>query len=106
MVVDGIDPRTGKGIAIEIADGAIAAIRPAENTSPRYLSAGLVDLQVNGYRGFDLNNGEVTANILLSLCEEMLGVGVTTWLPTVITASETSILQALADIAESAPATG
>lgn len=99
MVVDGIDPRTGKGIAIEIADGAIAAIRPAENTGPFYLSAGLIDLQVNGYRGFDLNNGGVTANILLSLCEELLGVGVTTWLPTIITASETSILQALADIA-------
>ncbi len=99
MVVDGIDPRTGKGIAIDIADGAIAAIRSAENTSPLYLSAGLIDLQVNGYRGFDLNNGEITANILLSLCEEMLGVGVTTWLPTIITASETSILQALADIA-------
>jgi N-acetylglucosamine-6-phosphate deacetylase len=99
MVVDGIDPRTGKGFAIDIAKGKIAAIRPAENTSPLYLSAGLIDLQVNGYRGFDLNNGEVTANILLSLCEEMLSVGVTTWLPTIITASETSTLQALADIA-------
>lgn len=99
MVVDGIDPRTGKGIAIDIAEGKIAAIRPVDNTNPFYLSAGLIDLQVNGYRGFDLNNGEVSANILLSLCEEMLSVGVTTWLPTVITASETSILQALADIA-------
>lgn len=99
MVVDGIDPRTGKGFAIDVADGRIAAIRPAENTGPRYLSAGLIDLQVNGYRGFDLNSGEVTPNILLSLCEELLSVGVTTWLPTIITASETSILQALADIA-------
>ncbi|MCJ9747117.1 N-acetylglucosamine-6-phosphate deacetylase [Neorhizobium sp. SHOUNA12A] len=100
MVVDGIDPRTGKGFAIEIAEGKIAAIRPAENTSPFYLSAGLIDLQVNGYCGFDLNNGEITPNILLSLCEELLSVGVTTFLPTIITASEASILQALADIAK------
>lgn len=104
MVVDGIDPRTGKGFAIEIADGRITAIRPAENTSPRYLAAGLIDLQVNGYCGFDLNSGEVTPNILLSLCEELLSVGVTTWLPTLITAPEASLLQALADIAKSAPA--
>jgi len=100
MIVDGIDPRTGKGIAIEIADGRIAAIRPAEDTGSRYLSAGLVDLQVNGFRGFDLNNGEVTANTVLSLCEELLSVGVTTWLPTIITASEASILQALEEIAK------
>ncbi|MCC2608775.1 N-acetylglucosamine-6-phosphate deacetylase [Neorhizobium petrolearium] len=100
MIVDGIDPRTGKGIAIEIADGRISAIRPAENTSSHFLSAGLVDLQVNGFRGFDLNNGEVTPKIVLSLCEELLGVGVTTWLPTIITASEEAILQALEAIAK------
>ncbi|MGV1760201.1 N-acetylglucosamine-6-phosphate deacetylase [Rhizobium sp. A22-96] len=101
VVVDGIDPRTGKGMAIEIADGVIAAIRPAETTATTYLSAGLIDLQVNGFRGFDLNAGAVTPDILLSLCEELLSVGVTTWLPTVITASEASILRALQAIARS-----
>lgn len=101
VVVDGIDPRTDKGMAIEIADGMIAAIRPAESTTTAYLSAGLIDLQVNGFRGFDLNAGAVTPSILLSLCEELLSVGVTTWLPTIITASEASILQALEAIAQS-----
>ncbi|OHV82719.1 N-acetylglucosamine-6-phosphate deacetylase [Rhizobium sp. LCM 4573] len=98
--VDGIDPRTGKGIAIDIADGKIAAIRPAENAGSHYLSAGLIDLQVNGFRGFDLNSGGVTPNVVLSLCEELLSVGVTTWLPTIITASEEAILQALEAIAK------
>ena len=101
VVVDGIDPRTGKGMAIEIADGMIAAIQPADSTNAAYLSAGLIDLQVNGFRGFDLNAGAVTPSILLSLCEELLSVGVTTWLPTIITASEVSILQALEAIAKS-----
>ncbi|MFB9950347.1 N-acetylglucosamine-6-phosphate deacetylase [Rhizobium puerariae] len=99
MVVDGIDPRTGKGIAIEIADGRIAAIRPSEDTGPHYVSPGLIDLQVNGFRGFDLNNGEVTPKIVLSLCEELLSVGVTTWLPTIITASGETILQTLEALA-------
>ncbi|WP_267553780.1 N-acetylglucosamine-6-phosphate deacetylase [Rhizobium rhizogenes] len=101
VVVDGIDPRTGKGMAIEIADGVIAAIRPVETTATTYLSAGLIDLQVNGFRGFDLNAGAVTPDILLSLCEELLSVGVTIWFPTIITASEASILQALRAIAKS-----
>jgi len=101
VVVDGIDPRTDKGMAIEIADGTIAAIRPAEATNATYLSAGLIDLQVNGFRGFDLNAGAVTPSTLLSICEELLSVGVTTWFPTIITASQASILQALKAIAKS-----
>ncbi|NLS01000.1 amidohydrolase family protein [Rhizobium sp. P38BS-XIX] len=101
VVVDGIDPRTGTAIAIEIVDGAIAAIKPCESASPTFISAGLIDLQVNGFRGFDLNNGAVTPNVVRSICGELLSVGVTTWLPTIITASEAAILQALEAIAES-----
>lgn len=101
VTVDGIDPRSGKGISIDIVDGAIAAIRPSQNTAGAYLSAGLIDLQVNGFRGLDLNAGEVTDNIMLSICEELLSVGVTTWLPTLITASETTILKALEAIGKS-----
>ncbi len=100
-IVDGIDPRTGKGILVEIADGTISAIRPAEKTATAYLSAGLVDLQVNGFRGLDLNAGAVTSSLVLSLCKELLSLGVTTWLPTLITASEASITQALEAIAAS-----
>ncbi len=97
--VDGIDPLTGKGIAIDIADGIISAIRPVKETTKAYLSAGLIDLQINGFRGFDLNAGDLTPDTVLSLCEELLSVGVTTWLPTIITASEASVLQALDAIA-------
>lgn len=97
--VDGIDPRTGRGMAVEIVDGIIAAIHPVKNAATAYLSAGLVDLQINGFRGLDLNAGDLTTDTLLSLCEELLSVGITTWLPTIITASEISILQALGAIA-------
>jgi N-acetylglucosamine-6-phosphate deacetylase len=98
--VDGIDPRTGKGMAIDIVDGIISAMRPVENADAAYLSAGLIDLQINGFRGFDLNAGDLTADTLLFLCEELVSVGVTSWLPTIITASETSILHALGAIAK------
>lgn len=99
--VVGIDVSSGKAIAIDIADGVIAAIRPAESAAATYVSAGLIDLQVNGFRGLDLNSGDLAAETVLSLCQELASTGVTTWLPTIITASETSIIQALEAIAAS-----
>jgi N-acetylglucosamine-6-phosphate deacetylase len=50
------------------------------------LSAGLVDLQVNGFAGLDFNSGTVTADALDTALEAMLRTGVTTCLPTIITA--------------------
>lgn len=100
-VVDGIDPRTGEGVAVEIVDGTICSIRPTAVSDGCYLSTGLIDLQVNGFRGLDLNSGNVSAGLLPSLCDEMLSVGVTTFLPTLITASEDSIVGALQVIADS-----
>ena len=35
----------------------IVAIRDADDVDDAYLSAGLIDLQVNGYAGIDLNAG-------------------------------------------------
>ena len=47
---------------------------------------GLVDLQVNGFAGVDFNSGTVTAAELDRALEAMLATGVTTCLPTIITA--------------------
>lgn len=60
---------------------------------------GLVDLQVNGYRGFDVNADDVTPDTIVALTRELWHEGVTTYLPTVITASEEKILHALETIA-------
>ncbi|SEG34004.1 N-acetylglucosamine-6-phosphate deacetylase [Bosea lathyri] len=50
------------------------------------LTAGLVDLQVNGFAGVDFNSGTVTAAEIDHAFEAMLATGVTTCLPTIITA--------------------
>ena len=52
-----------------------------------YESAGLIDLQVNGYAGVDFNDAAITADALDHALHAMLGAGVTTCLPTIITAS-------------------
>jgi len=49
-------------------------------------SSGLVDLQVNGFAGVDFNAASITAGDLDMALEAMLATGVTTCLPTIITA--------------------
>jgi N-acetylglucosamine-6-phosphate deacetylase len=98
--VTGRDVHTGQGISVDVTQGRIAAIEPAELPSGPYLAAGLIDLQVNGFRGLDLNDGAVTPERVAALTRLMAGLGVTTYLPTLITASRESLLAALAAIAE------
>lgn len=49
-------------------------------------TAGLIDLQVNGFAGIDFNSGAVTPAEIDHALEAMLATGVTLCLPTIITA--------------------
>jgi N-acetylglucosamine-6-phosphate deacetylase len=96
----GRDVGTGHGMSVVVAEGRIAAVEPVSLTSGPYLAAGLIDLQVNGFRGLDLNDGAVTPARVVALTRMIAGLGVTTYLPTLVTASRASLLSALAAIAE------
>lgn len=96
----GLDPATGDAIAVDIEDGLLVAVREAETAGNLYLSPGLIDLQVNGYGGIDLNSGKLTPDEVLALTEKMLSLGVTTFLPTLITAPEQTIVSGLKTLAE------
>lgn len=96
----GRDPETGKGIAVAFEDGRITAVTAADYDGPLYLAPGLVDLQVNGYAQHDLNDGTVTPERVLALTELMLALGTTTYLPTLVTASEANITAGLVAIRE------
>jgi len=91
----GRDAGTGRGIAVSLQGDRIAAIEPVNYDGRLFLSAGLVDLQVNGYARFDLNDGALTAERVSSLTDMLLAMGTTTYLPTLVTASEACISQGL-----------
>ena len=59
---------------------------------------GLVDLQVNGFGGVDFNTPGITQDSLEHSLEAMLASGVTTCLPTIITGSESHLLNCLTDL--------
>jgi N-acetylglucosamine-6-phosphate deacetylase len=97
--ISGRDPHTGRNIEVFIRDGIIAAITDVPSADPAWLSPGLIDLQINGYKGFDLNADNLTSDTVIDLSRSVLATGVTTFLPTIITASEEKIIACLRAIA-------
>lgn len=96
----GRDPGTGRCMRVLVEDGTIASIEECEQTTDLWISAGLIDLQVNGYAGLDLNGEDVIPKTVIDLVQAMLATGVTCFAPTVITAPEATILRNLRAIAD------
>lgn len=82
-----------------IEDGRIVSVTDCASDGLPYLSPGLVDLQVNGYRDIDLNSEQPTPEQVEALCGALAQTGVAAFLPTVITASCEDICQRLSAIA-------
>ena len=97
--VYGLEPGTGQSLTVEVKDGLIHAVHRAPAAIPAtgqgWLAAGLIDLQVNGYAGYDLNDDQVTPETVQALARAMLASGITTFLPTLIMASESQLTKAL-----------
>jgi N-acetylglucosamine-6-phosphate deacetylase len=100
--LDGRDPATGRGVSLEAADGRIVSVCDAACAEDVYIAPGLVDMQVNGYAGFDLNPGDsgATPDVVAALVEAVALTGVTTFLPTLVTAGPETLLKSLAAIRE------
>jgi N-acetylglucosamine-6-phosphate deacetylase len=98
--ITGRDPASGQSLTVNIEDGRIQSIAPAKAEEDLWLAPGFIDLQVNGYLGQDVNSASVTPETVVALTDKMLSTGVTTYLPTVITASEESIVRSLRAVAE------
>jgi N-acetylglucosamine-6-phosphate deacetylase len=97
--ITGLNPQTGEPVEITVRDGTIHAITAGRDRGDQWLSAGFVDLQVNGYGGADVNGVDPDPEVIIELTEKMIAGGVTTYLPTIITASEEKICAALRAVA-------
>lgn len=97
--LEGVLPADRRPVAVEIEDGRIAAIEPATGRPERWIAPGLLDVQVNGYAGHDVNAADLTPEGVAALARELCRVGVTGWCPTIITASPERMLAALRTVA-------
>jgi N-acetylglucosamine-6-phosphate deacetylase len=97
--VTGRNPLDGRPIEVAVCDGKIHAIHPGKRDEQEWLSPGFVDLQVNGYGGDDVNLDEPDSAVIVALTKKLIATGVTTFLPTIVTASEERMTAALRAIA-------
>ncbi|MGA7523063.1 MAG: amidohydrolase family protein [Acidobacteriaceae bacterium] len=98
--IHGRDPSTGEFIEILVENGVIKSVAPGLPGEDLWQSPGFIDLQVNGYAGCDLNTESITPDVVTALMHRLFAVGVTTFIPTLITAPEDRIIAALAAIGE------
>jgi N-acetylglucosamine-6-phosphate deacetylase len=98
--ITGRDPQSGHNCALVVDEGVIVRVEKSSVNSDLFLCPGLVDLQVNGCSGFDVNAPLLTPDTITDLVDAMLSRGVTCFAPTIITAPEDTICHALSVIAE------
>lgn len=97
--VTGREPGTGRPIAVTLRQGRIAAVAPGPAEETHWLAPGLIDLQVNGFQGHDLNAEDVGPETVAELARALRAHGVTTFVPTLVTAAHDRTAHALAVIA-------
>jgi N-acetylglucosamine-6-phosphate deacetylase len=101
---------TGEVVRIRAGDGRIASIDAVStNDEVPWILPGLIDLQVNGIADLDLNRGTPSPETVSGAARALLADGVTGFLPTVGTAPEAHIVdavRAIADACDSDPVVG
>lgn len=101
-VITGRCPWTSAAIEVTCDCAGITTIRRLDTrdaTLP-WILPGLIDLQVNGYAGHDVNGAEASPETIGEITEILARAGVTTWVPTVITASQEGIIASLEAVRE------
>jgi N-acetylglucosamine-6-phosphate deacetylase len=99
MRITGRSLTEGLPIEVTVENGVIRDVAAATHSDDAWVGPGLIDLQVNGYGGEDMNVDGLVPETVVALTEKLLRCGTTTFLPTVITSSEAKICHALETIA-------
>jgi len=93
--IEAIHYETSKPVMIEISGEQITKFKANGKAagSKLYVAPGLIDLQINGYMGTDFSDQNLTSEAFQKATEALWKQGVTTFLPTVITASPENLLK-------------
>ena len=92
--------RTGEVVEVAAEDGRIAAIEPIQGAEDGlWIASGLIDVQVNGFAGIDLNADSVTPDDVSAMVRALWSAGVTLCCPTITTGSAERMLRSLRAVA-------
>lgn len=101
--VDGRLYTDGSPVRIFMNNGLISRIEPlsGEEIVPElYVAPGLIDIQINGYMGVDFTGEDLDLQGMRAATRRLWEEGVTTYLPTVITADHDRLAENFAVLAE------
>ncbi|MCU5774055.1 amidohydrolase family protein [Erwiniaceae bacterium BAC15a-03b] len=99
--IRGRDYRTLQSVELHSENGLITRILPLpDDADLPVMAPGLVDLQVNGFGGLDFNHFPFSTEMVEQVTQLLWQQGVTTFMPTVITASSETIELAVSRVAE------
>lgn len=105
LIVRGKHYLSGEVCDLWIADGTIQTIcepgRACADIGGEecWVAPGLIDIQVNGFGGYDCSAGDGSGDNIIALAEKLLAAGVTAFCPTVTTRSPKETEAALRTIA-------
>ncbi|MHB1651770.1 MAG: N-acetylglucosamine-6-phosphate deacetylase [Desulfitobacteriaceae bacterium] len=91
---------TGKMVTVTSEHGLITDLQEGIGESDDWIGPGLLDLQVNGMGGWDLNENGTTPETVRKVLDILHSCGVTRFCPTVVTGSSKRMLNSLKSIAE------
>ncbi|MGO9658431.1 MAG: N-acetylglucosamine-6-phosphate deacetylase [Acidimicrobiales bacterium] len=100
VVAEGRLVGSGRTVQVGMSGGRVTSVVEAPGGARCWVAPGFVDLQVNGYGGLDFNSDNLDADQVTELVARQWGQGVTSFCPTLVSASEERITSALAVIAE------
>jgi len=101
--IKAIHYETGKPVKIEIRNDnvtSISEIRESIQIADLYIAPGLIDNQINGYKGVDFSDAGLTTEKMRLTVEAIRRDGVTSFLPTVITSSHENLLRTFRNLTE------
>ncbi|WP_259391298.1 N-acetylglucosamine-6-phosphate deacetylase [Paenibacillus sp. 1011MAR3C5] len=92
---------SGELVQVELSGGKIERMTRLDEEAGNqpWIAPGLLDLQINGYRGMDFNTLPIASGMPQQFTRALWAEGVTSYMPTVITNSSEAIIEAVAAIA-------
>ncbi len=102
--IEGVLYSDNSKVSIEIENGHIQKIEKInrfekKDSATNFIAPALIDNQINGYLGIEFSLPDLSVENMQMIVSELYKTGVATFLPTVITASHSSLLNSFKNLA-------
>ena len=101
MICSGLNVHTGENVTVEFGETIESVTSlPLDDAAETFLSAGFIDLQVNGFSGVDFNSPLVSVEDIGRSIAAIFSTGVTRFFPTVITGAPDEMVASLQNLSQ------